>query len=77
MALIFTTTKQAAIEGGVKVLVYGKAGSGKTRRCATAQKPLIISEEAGLLSLREYDIPVIEIKSIIDRERAFANMTFS
>jgi len=71
MAFTFSTTKEAAQVQGVKVLVYGKAGSGKTRLCATAPKPIIISAEAGLLSLREYDIPVIKVKSLGDLEDAY------
>ena len=66
MALNFTTTRKAAQTNGVKVLVYGKAGVGKTVLCATAPKPVIISAEAGLLSLQGADIPVIEVKNIED-----------
>jgi hypothetical protein len=49
---------------GVKVLVYSPPGFGKTRLCATAPNPFIISAEGGLLSLREYDIPSVEITSV-------------
>ena len=51
MALKFTTTNQAAQLHGVKALVYGPSGAGKTTLCATAPAPIIISAEAGLLSL--------------------------
>lgn len=57
----FTTTKKAAKRAGVKVLVYGKSGVGKTRLCKTAPKPIIISLENRLLSLSDRNIPVIEI----------------
>lgn len=57
----FTTTKKAAKKSGVKVLVYGKSGVGKTRLCATAPKPVILSLENRLLSLRSKNIPVVEI----------------
>jgi len=77
MSVKFTTTKQAAQTNGVKVLVYGKAGSGKTRLCATAPKPIILSAEAGLLSLRDLDIPVIEIGSIDDLNEAYKWLTTS
>lgn len=46
------------------MLVYGSAGSGKTTLCGTAPAPLIISAEAGLLSLRSKSIPVIEATTI-------------
>lgn len=71
MAIVFSTTKESARVNGVKVLVYGKAGSGKTMLCATAPDPLIISAEAGLLSLRDHDIPVIEVKTMDDLQDAF------
>lgn len=46
-----------------KVLIHGPAGVGKTSLIKTAPKPLIISCEAGLLSLPD-GIPYEEIKKI-------------
>lgn len=66
-----TTTRQAAMLNGIKVLVYGRAGVGKTTLCATAPAPVIISAESGLLSLRHLDIPVIEVSSIQDVHDAY------
>jgi phage nucleotide-binding protein len=54
------------VSDGVKVLVYGDAGTGKTVLCSTAPSPIILSAESGLLSLRGFDIPVITIKSFQD-----------
>lgn len=71
MAIRITTSAQAAALHGVKCLVYGKAGTGKTTLCATAPNPIILSAEAGLLSLRKYSIPVIEIKTIEDLMEAY------
>jgi hypothetical protein len=51
---------------GVKCLVYGEAGVGKTRLCSTAPNPIIISAESGLLSLADKDIPVVEIKTMAE-----------
>jgi phage nucleotide-binding protein len=65
----FTTTKQA--NKFVNVLVYGRSGIGKTRLCATAPDPLIISSESGLLSIADEDIPVIEIKDLEDLQDAY------
>jgi hypothetical protein len=59
-----TTTRQAAAKRGVKMLVYGRAGMGKTTLCATAPAPIIISAEAGLLSLRKHDVPAVEITTL-------------
>lgn len=66
MALQFSTTDVQAKTHGVKVLVYGRAGMGKTRLCGTAPAPLIISAEAGLLTLKAKKIPVIVVGSIQD-----------
>jgi len=77
MAFKLTTTKEAAVLNGLKVLVYGGAGVGKTRLCSTASDALIISAESGLLSLAEFDIPVVEIYSIEDLEVAYQYVTES
>lgn len=85
MALTFTTTEQAAKVGGVKALIYGPAGMGKTVLSATAPAPLLISAESGLLSLQRknleklfgvnnpsvcYNVPVIQIKTVDDLTEA-------
>ena len=51
-------------EQGVKVLVYGAAGAGKTTLCGTAPgKKLMIDMESGLLSVKDQkDIDVIQVK---------------
>ncbi len=78
MAITLTTTRQAAASNGVKVLVHGPAGAGKTVLCATTEAPtVIISAEAGLLSLRNTDIPVIEVTSIQDVQDAYQFITES
>jgi phage nucleotide-binding protein len=48
---------------GIKAVVYGPAGSGKTTLCGTAPNPIILSAESGLLSLRGQELPYIEIDS--------------
>lgn len=52
----FTTTAEVAMTNGVKMLVYGPAGMGKTMLCATLPAPLLISAESGLLSLTPANI---------------------
>ena len=49
---------------GVKLLVYGQAGAGKTTLIKTLPKPIVLSAEAGLLSIQDADIPYIEVNSI-------------
>lgn len=56
---------------GVKCLVYGEAGSGKTTLISTAPRPVIFSSESGLLSLRKFNIPYIPINSMKDLEEAY------
>lgn len=78
MAIRLTTTAQAATENGIKVLVHGPAGAGKTSLCGTTGEPtVIISAEAGLLSLRGKDIPVIEVKTLADVHEAYQFVTQS
>ncbi len=60
---------------GIKTLVYGGAGVGKTRLVATAPAPVLISAESGLLSLRKFDIPVWPISSITDLHAAYNWLT--
>lgn len=63
MSITVQSTKN--IQGrGWKAVVYGQAKIGKTRLCATAPAPIIISLEKGLLSLREQDVPYIECNTI-------------
>lgn len=63
--MIQLKSTRTAAHDGIKVLVHGPAGAGKTSLCATTGgSPLIISAEAGLLSLRSHDIPFIEISSM-------------
>lgn len=71
MAIKWTTTDKASLQQGVKILVYGASGSGKTGLCATLPSPLIISAEGGLLRLRQHNIPVIEISTIEGLKEAY------
>lgn len=72
MAITLKTTKDFGKDAGVKVLVYGRPGAGKTRLCATAPNPIVLSAESGLLSLSGTDIPYIQISSIEDLNEAYA-----
>lgn len=77
--LRFTTVLASATHHGVKILVYGSAGAGKTRLCGTAPKPIIISAESGLLTFRKMiaeglldpNTPVIEVDSIETVDAAY------
>jgi hypothetical protein len=55
-----------------KVVLYGPPGSGKTTAAATWPKPLFLSAESGLLSVRDKAIDVMTIDQWEDLEGAFA-----
>jgi len=66
MAIEFKNPADAVLEQGLKILLYGAAGSGKTVTCATAgESTLIISAEAGLLSIKDApgDIQIAEVNT--------------
>ena len=69
MAIKFTSTKEATGKY-VKCLVYGNSGIGKTMLASTAPSPIIISSESGLLSLQDFDIPVIMVENHLDLKQA-------
>lgn len=66
MAIKLINTAEAAKNNGVKVLVYGRAGMGKTVLCATAPAPFIISAEGGLLSLAENNLRKLEAAGLVN-----------
>ena len=74
MAINLKSTRGAASDG-VKVLVYGGAGSGKTTLIGTLPEPIIISAEAGLLSLADLDIPYIEVTDMASLKEAYSFVT--
>lgn len=63
MAISLRSTK-GLHANGVKMLVYGAAGSGKTSLIATLPNPVIFSAEGGLLSIADSDLPFIEISDM-------------
>jgi len=63
MAIELKSTK-GLHANGVKILVYGNSGAGKTSLIASLPDPVVLSAEGGLLSIAGSDIPYIEIGSI-------------
>lgn len=63
-------TAELSVKEGVKVLVYGGAGTGKTRLATTAPRPIILSAEKGLLSIKKERMPYIAISSYKELEEA-------
>tara|TARA_R110000868_G_scaffold181439_4_gene422392 strand:- start:7327 stop:7989 length:663 start_codon:yes stop_codon:yes gene_type:complete len=70
MAVNLKSTSACA-PAGVKTLVYGAAGTGKTTLIAGMPTPLILSAESGLLSLQGSDLAYIEVNSVGDLREAY------
>lgn len=62
MAINLKSTNSVHTDG-IKVVVFGMSGSGKTSLIPTLPNPLIISAESGLLSIQDSNLPYIEIDS--------------
>ena len=71
MAISLRSTKDVSSRG-VKLLVYGAAGAGKTSLIPTLPKPIVLSAEGGLLSISHADVPFIEIKTMEDLNEAYS-----
>jgi phage nucleotide-binding protein len=74
MAINVKTTGSLSANG-VKVLVYGQAGAGKTSLIKTLPSPIVLSAEGGLLSIQDADLPFIEIASMTDLQEAYKWLT--
>jgi len=71
MAISLRSTKDVSSRG-VKLLVYGAAGAGKTSLIPTLPKPIVLSAEGGLLSISHADVPFVEISSMEDLNEAYS-----
>lgn len=76
MAINVKSTGSLAANG-VKVLVYGQAGAGKTALIKSLPSPIVLSAEGGLLSIQDADLPFIEITSMDDLREAYEWLTSS
>jgi hypothetical protein len=71
MSVNLKSTGALTTLAGVKTLVYGAAGTGKTTLVGTMPTPLILSAESGLLSLQGLDLQYLEINSVSDLREAY------
>jgi phage nucleotide-binding protein len=76
MAINIKSTKGLHAQG-VKALVYGHAGAGKTSLIATLPRPIVLSAEGGLLSIASTDTAYIEISSMASLMEAYEWLTKS
>lgn len=69
MITVQYTDEYNPLTNGIKMMVYGSYGVGKTPLLATAPQPCIISAEKGMLSLRRTHTPFVEVtgyKSLVE-----------
>lgn len=76
MAINIKSTR-GLVANGVKALVYGPAGSGKTTLMKTLPNPIVLSAEGGLLSVQDADLSFIEITSMDELREAYEWLTQS
>lgn len=66
MGIKILDIEDAINDNGIKALVYGEAGAGKTVLCSTMNQPtIILSAESGLLSLKKVLREKPELKKLI------------
>ena len=56
---------------GVKLLVYGQAGAGKTTLAPTLPNAIVLSAEGGLLSIQDAELPYLEITTMAELQEAY------
>lgn len=72
MALQIKSVRDSVESNGVKVVVYGDSGAGKTSLIRTLPgKTLILSAESGLLSIADLDADVAEVSTVDDVREAY------
>lgn len=71
MAIQIRSTEHIAADG-VKMLVYGAAGSGKTSLIPTLPSPVVLSAEGGLLSIAGASVPFVEVQDMDTLKEAYA-----
>jgi phage nucleotide-binding protein len=76
MAINLKSTK-GLHANGVKMLVYGNAGAGKTSLIPTLPAPIVLSAEGGLLSIADAEVPYLEITSMAELMEAYTWLTES
>ena len=72
MAIKIQSTKNSKTDNGIKILLFGNSGAGKTYLSSTLEgKTIILSAEAGLLSLQGFDIDAITINTFDELREAY------
>lgn len=71
MAINLRNTNDVSVSG-VKLLVYGASGTGKTYLIKSLPVPVILSAEAGLLSIQGSNLPYYTIESMDDMQEIYS-----
>ena len=72
MPIKLTSTKAESSKRYANMIVYGESGIGKTTLASTLNDLVIISAEDGLLSLADYDIPTIDVRTFKEFQEAYS-----
>ena len=60
---IIYSSQNTGYFGGIKCCIYGGAGAGKTYLLSTAPNPVILNAESGVVTLKPFNLPIIDIRS--------------
>lgn len=71
MAVRIEYTNNLNTKDGIKCVVYGRSGVGKTRACVTAPFPIILSAEKGLRSIDKFAVPYLDCSTWAGLNDAF------
>jgi hypothetical protein len=71
MALHFTDTRSSALDRGIKCIVHGRTGAGKTKLFETCPRVMIASAEKGTLSIANAALPMCIINNRADLDEFY------
>jgi energy-coupling factor transporter ATP-binding protein EcfA2 len=71
MALKINNTKGSATRQGIKILVFGVSGCGKSSIFKSTGKTILINLESGDLALNDVDVDSITVRSLADLREAY------
>ena len=68
---VYSTQAYNNLANGIKCLIYGASGAGKTRLAKTLPNVLILSAENGLLSLRKENLPFVPLRTFDEAKKVY------